>query len=71
MENEIERKYSLIGVNLNAYSVIAYVTKCMREERLLESDILEYRIECKNSNYKRVMRISNDMLNFLNSKYEI
>ena len=71
MENEIEKKYSLIGVNSNAYSVIAYVTKCMRKESLPESDILEYHNDCTSSDYKHLMCVSIDKLNFLNSKYEI
>lgn len=71
MENEIEKKYSLIGVNSNAYSVIAYVTKCMRKEGCSEKDINEYLKDASSSDYKHLMCISIDVLNLLNSKYEL
>ena len=61
-------KYSLIGIDGNAYSVIGYVTHAMRREGMTSDKIGEYLEKAMSSDYNHLLAISVDILLKLNNK---
>ena len=61
-------KYSLIGIDGNAYSVMGYVTRAMRREGMTSDKIGEYLNKARSSDYNHLLAISADILLELNNK---
>lgn len=64
-------KYSLVGLNGNAFNVIGYVKKCMKEEGCTTKEIedwTEKAFAC--GGYNQLLVIAMDMLDKLNDKQE-
>ena len=59
-------KYTLIGVNGNAFSVMGYVTKAMRNEGLTKEEIAEYQDKAMGGNYSNLLKVSQEVVNKLN-----
>lgn len=58
--------YSLVGVDGNAYSVMGYVSKCMRREHYSQEDIHNYIQQATSSDYNNLLCVSMDMIDKLN-----
>lgn len=63
-------KYTLIGVDGNAYAIMAYVSECMRREGMSREEIEEYKERAKDGDYDHLLIEFLDMVEMLNEKYE-
>ena len=59
-------KYTLVGVNGNAFSVMGYVKNAMRKEGMSKEDITKYREDVMIGDYNHLLRVSMAMVNKLN-----
>ena len=64
----MDNEYSLIGINGNAYSVMGYVSSCMRKEGKSAEEIISYTTEAKSSDYDNLLRVSADVIDTLNKE---
>lgn len=62
----ISPKYDLVGIDGNAYSIMGYVSKCMRKEKKSEEEIKAYTDEAKSGEYNKLLYVSIDMIDKLN-----
>jgi len=63
-------KYSLVGIDGNAFSVMGYVVNCMKKEKKSKEQIDEYLKEAKSSDYDNLLCVSMDMVEELNEGTE-
>lgn len=68
-ESEVYEKYSLVGIDGNAYNIMGYVVNAMRSEKCLKDKMDEYIKEATNGNYDHLIQTSMKVLDKLNSKY--
>ena len=61
-------KYTLVGIDGNAYSVMGTVSRWMRNEGYSKSEIDEYLKEAKSSDYNHLLCVSMDMVDKLNGE---
>lgn len=62
--------YSLIGIDGNAFSVMAYVSNAMEAEGKSKAEIDEYYKEAKSGDYNNLLRVSMSMCAELNKLKE-
>ena len=62
------KKYSLVGVDGNAFAVMGYVTRCMRECKCTREEIDEYRDNAMSGDYNNLLCVSMNMINRLNGR---
>lgn len=60
------KKYTLVGVDGNAYYVMGFVVKCMRQEHKTLEEISEYYTEAMKGDYYNLLRVSMDKIDELN-----
>lgn len=65
---EVKSVYSLIGIDGNAYNIMAYVTKAMRAEGKNNAEIDKYLIDAKSGDYSKLLSVSVDMIDELNKQ---
>lgn len=58
--------YNLEGINGNAYSVIGYVTNCMKKENKTEDEIRTYQDDAMSGDSTNLLCVSADMVELLN-----
>lgn len=63
-----EEKYSLIGVDGNAFGVMAYVQKAMRSEKFTKEEIDAYTKDAMSSDYSHLLQVSEEMVEKCNDK---
>lgn len=63
-----DERYNLVGIDGNAFSVIGYVTKAMREQKFSSSEITCYRNDAMSSDYMHLLSISIEMIDKCNSR---
>ena len=63
-------RYSLIGVDGNAFSIMAYVVQAMKACKMSKSDIASYKKEAMSGDYDNLIAVSNDMIDCCNHNYE-
>jgi hypothetical protein len=51
-------KYSLEGIDGNAFSIMGYVSSCMKAEGKSQSEIKTYTDECMSSDYDNLLYVS-------------
>ena len=61
-------KYSLIGVDGNAFGIMGYVQRCMRETGFTKEEFDEYFKKATSSNYPNLMRVSVEMIDKCNER---
>ena len=61
-------KYSLVGVDGNAFSVIGKVSSWMRKEGYAKEEIEKYLEDAKSGDYNHLLCVSIDMVERLNKK---
>jgi hypothetical protein len=68
-EDELEEdreKYSLVGIDGNAFAVMAYVSTCMKYEHKTKDEIDAYLADAKSSDYNHLLCVSQEMIEQLN-----
>ena len=63
-----EPKYSLVGIDGNAFSVMGYVSQCMRKEHMSREEIENYRKDAMSGDYNNLLVVSQEMIDFLNEQ---
>ena len=66
----MSKKYNLVGINGNAFNVMAYVSRCMREEGMSIDYIREYKSNAMSDDYNNLICVSIDMIDKLNEMNE-
>ena len=67
-EDDYNQKYTLVGIDGNAFSVMGYVSKCMRQEGMSRQDIENYRKDAMSGDYNNLLAVSQDMIDLLNEQ---
>jgi len=62
------QKFSLVGIDGNAFSIMAYVSSCMREVGYTRSDVIEYRSLATSSNYHNLNVVSASYIDKCNNR---
>lgn len=60
--------YSLEGINGNAFSVMGYVTECMKREGKTKAEIKEYTGDTMSGDYNNLLCVSIDIIDSLNEQ---
>lgn len=66
MSNKNNRNFSLVGVNGNAFAIMAYVIKAMKECHCTKDEIKSYQTKAMSSDYNTLVATSMDQLEVLN-----
>ena len=61
-------QYSLIGIDSNAFYILAYVAKAMKKENCSQQEIENYRQDAESDDYQHLLFVSQEMINKLNEK---
>jgi hypothetical protein len=64
----MEERYTLVGVDGNAFSVIGYVRRAMKERHKTKEEIDAYTKDAMSSNYVHLVNTSIDMIDKLNEE---
>ena len=60
------KKYSLVGIDGNAYAIMGYVSKCMRKEGYNQTRIDKYCNDAMSGDYNHLLQVSIKMIDELN-----
>jgi hypothetical protein len=60
--------YNLIGVDGNAYAIMGYVAKAMRNEGYSQEEINAYFDDAKSSDYSHLVSVSGEKIREINRK---
>jgi hypothetical protein len=63
------KKYDLVGINGNAFNIIAYVKESMKKEKKSKEEIDKYISEAQSGDYDNLVFVSVNMIDELNEKY--
>lgn len=63
----VKERFSLVGINGNAFSVMGYVKTSMMEMGKTKEEIDKYLEDAKSSDYDHLLSVSIDMVENLNS----
>lgn len=63
-----KKKYNLVGVDGNAYSIMGYVIKAMRESGFTKEEIQKYQDDAMAADYNHLVYSSFAMVEKCNSK---
>ena len=66
---EQEEKYTLIGVDGNAFAVMGYVQSAMRHEKFTKEEIDTYIKDATSSNYDHLLCVSMEQIDKCNERY--
>lgn len=61
------KKYNLIGIDGNAFSVLGYVSNAMRREGYSRAEIDAYMTDAKSKDYSHLLCVSAEMVDKLNA----
>ncbi len=62
------KEYDLVGIDGNAYSIMGYVQKAMKEQGFSQEEINSYLDDAKSSDYNHLLAVSMDMIDRCNNK---
>ena len=62
----MEKTYSLVGIDGNAFSIIGYVSKAMKENGFSKHEIKIYQNEAMSGNYDNLLIVSMKMIDKIN-----
>lgn len=63
----MKKKYSLVGIDGNAYSIMGYVSKAMRNTGHTKEEIDAYLNDAMSSDYSHLVGVSADMIEKINN----
>ncbi len=66
--NNNRKMVSLIGVDKNAFSILAFVRRHMRKAGYSKAEIEEYTKRAKAGDYTHLLRVSNQQVDALNER---
>lgn len=66
MSNKNNRNFSLVGVNGNAFAIMTYVIKAMKECHCTKDEIKSYQTKAMSSDYTTLVATSMYQLEVLN-----
>ena len=69
-QGEFAMKYNLVGVNGNAFSIMAYVRKAMKDEKFTKDEIEEYVNKATSGDYSNLLATSYAMVMICNHRAE-
>jgi hypothetical protein len=58
--------YDLVGVNANAFNIMGYVARAMRECKKPKAEIDAYYADAKSADYDHLLAVSMEMVDKLN-----
>ena len=64
----IRKKFSLVGVDGNAFSIMAYVKTAMREAGFSRKERSEYMEDCMRGDYDRLISLNVEMIERCNRR---
>jgi hypothetical protein len=64
----MEERFTLVGVDGNAYSVMGYVTRCMRTCLKTKEEQDAYLKDAMSSDYNHLLAVSCEMIDKLNAE---
>lgn len=64
------KKYSLIGIDGNAFSIMGYVSKAMKRTGYSREDIDKYLKSAQSSDYYNLVQVSLNRIEEINEKIE-
>jgi len=64
----MEERYTLVGVDGNAFSVMGYVRHAMKECRKTKAEIDAYTKDAMSSDYNHLLGVSIEMIDKLNEE---
>lgn len=65
-----KKEYSLIGVDGNAFSIMGYVRRAMKETGFTKDEIEAYTKDATSGDYNHLLIVSIDMIDKCNEKGE-
>lgn len=66
----MKEKYTLVGVDGNAYAIMGYVVSALRREGKTKENIDAYLKDAKSSDYYHLIAVSHTTLEALNEEIE-
>ena len=63
-------KYDLVGVDGNAFAIMGYVLKAMKECKMSKGEQLYYQIKATSSDYDNLLAVSIGMIDLCNEIVE-
>ena len=63
-------KYDLVGVDGNAYAVMGYVLKAMRECKMSKEEQSDYQTKAMSGDYNNLLAVSIEMIDLCNEIVE-
>lgn len=67
MSKRTSSTYSLIGVNSNAFTIMGYVLRAMRDCKMPVEEQAAYQKDAMSSDYNHLLNVSNDMISLCNT----
>ena len=64
----MEERYTLVGVDGNAFSVMGYVRRAMKERHKTSAEIDAYTKDAMSSDYNHLIGVSIEMIDKLNEE---
>lgn len=61
-------KYTLVGVDGNAFAIMGYVLRAMEEEGFSKEEREEYLEDAKSSDYNNLLCVSDDYIDRVNDR---
>ena len=62
------KRFSLVGINGNAYSVMGYTARCMKEVGYSQEEITEFYELATKSDYYNLIAVSQEQIDKCNNK---
>lgn len=63
----MKKNYSLVGIDGNAFSIMAYVVRAMKENKFSKEEIKGYQEEAMSGDYDNLLMVSMNMIDRINS----
>ena len=67
-EKDMDEKYSLVGVNGNAYAVMGYTAKAMRREGFSQEEIEEMKDKAMSDDYDNLLMVCMEYIDKANER---
>ena len=64
------KRYTLVGVDGNAFCVMGYVANAMKKAKMTREEISEYQKDAMSSDYDHLLAVSAEMIEIVNETLE-
>lgn len=62
----MKEKYTLVGIDGNAYAIMGYVRRCMREVGMSKEEVETYIEDATSGDYNHLLYVSSEMVDKCN-----